>query len=38
MKESRLTPFDAETFLMIESVIGKEPEVKEKEKYFFSCW
>ena len=34
MKESRLTPFDAETFLMIESVIGKEPEVKEKEKYF----
>lgn len=27
MEESKLTPFDAETFLMIESITGAEPEV-----------
>lgn len=34
MKESKLTPFDVETILMIESVTGNEPEIIEKEELF----
>lgn len=34
MKESKLTPFDAETILMIKSVTGHEPEVTEKAELF----
>lgn len=34
MKESRLTPFDAETILMIKSVTGHEPEITEKAESF----
>lgn len=34
MKESRLTPFDAETILMIKSVTGHEPEITEKAELF----
>lgn len=34
MEESRLTPFDAETILMIKSVTGHEPEITEKAELF----
>lgn len=34
MKESKLTPFDAETILMIKSVTGHEPEITEKAELF----
>lgn len=34
MEESRLTPFDAETILMIKSVTGHEPEITEKAESF----
>lgn len=34
MKESGLTPFDAETILMIKSVTGHEPEITEKAELF----
>lgn len=34
MNESRLTPFDAETILMIKSVTGHEPEITEKAELF----
>jgi NTP pyrophosphatase (non-canonical NTP hydrolase) len=34
MEESRLTPFDAETILMIKSVTGHEPEITEKAEFF----
>lgn len=34
MKQSKLTPFDAETILMIKSVTGYEPEICEKEELF----
>lgn len=34
MEKSKLTPFDVETFLMIEDVTGTEPEVTEKGNYF----
>ena len=34
MKESRLTPFDAETIIMIKCVTGHEPEITEKAELF----
>lgn len=34
MSESRLTPFDAEVFLMIKSITDSEPEVKEADIFF----
>lgn len=34
MEKRAFIPFDAETFLMIESITGTEPEVKEKENCF----
>lgn len=34
MEESRLTPFDAETILMIKSITGHEPEITEKAELF----
>lgn len=34
MEKSKLTPFDAETFLMIKSVTGHDPEITEKEQSF----
>lgn len=34
MKESKLTPFDVETVLMVKSVTGHEPEITEKAKLF----
>lgn len=34
MEKRSFSPFDAETFLMIEDVTGTEPEVTEKENYF----
>lgn len=34
MKKSKLTPFDAETILMIKSVLGIEPRVEERETRF----
>lgn len=34
MKESKLTPFDVETVLMVKSVTGHEPEITEKAELF----
>lgn len=34
MKERKLTPFDAETVLMVKSVTGHEPEITEKAELF----
>lgn len=34
MKESKLTPFDMETVLMVKSVTGHEPEITEKAELF----
>lgn len=33
-KKARLTPFDAETILMIKSITGYEPEITEKAELF----
>ena len=34
MKESKLTPFDVVTVLMVKSVTGHEPEITEKAELF----